>query len=415
LSGPRLLLVLTEFPPSYGGMQTHAVHLCRRLHQRAYRISVATYRGDDQGTDARLPFPVHRSLSRIGYWENIRLLGSLARSFRADLVYASTVFFGQLREVAGVPMLCRSPGNDVLRPWIAWPFPWLSRALSTHWFEDLLYRRYRHLEWPERVEALLLERRRAAMRQSAGLMSRVLANSDYTAGLLDSLGLGPERVRVVAGGVDAKRFFPAFGDRRRLRARLGLPADAYILMTACRLVAKKGIDLLLGAFAELRHRMRDAHLVIAGDGRDQARCQGLAASLGVESAVTFAGRVPHARLHPYYWCADQFVLASREHIDPRTGLRDVETMGRVLCEANAAGVPAVAARSGGIPSVISHGANGLLFGEGRAGELVEHVQRLRDDAMLRARLRENGLRAAATLFDWSVISDAHEAEFRNML
>src|SRR5438128_1739414 len=34
----RLLLILTEFPPSFGGMQTHAIHLCRYLHQHGYQI-----------------------------------------------------------------------------------------------------------------------------------------------------------------------------------------------------------------------------------------------------------------------------------------------------------------------------------------------------------------------------------------
>jgi phosphatidylinositol alpha-1,6-mannosyltransferase len=86
-------------------------------------------------------------------------------------------------------------------------------------------------------------------------------------------------------------------------------------------------------------------------------------------------------------------------------------MGRVLCEANAAGVPAVASRSGGIPSVITHGTNGLLFEEGRADQLVETVDLLRHDSALRSRVRDAGLRAAADIFDWSVVCEAHEREF----
>src|SRR2546423_1129750 len=66
----RLLLILTEFPPSFGGMQTHAVHLCRYLHQRGYHIEVATYRGPA----VEFPFPVHRCLSRIGFTQNLHIL-----------------------------------------------------------------------------------------------------------------------------------------------------------------------------------------------------------------------------------------------------------------------------------------------------------------------------------------------------
>jgi phosphatidyl-myo-inositol dimannoside synthase len=71
------------------------------------------------------------------------------------------------------------------------------------------------------------------------------------------------------------------------------------------------------------------------------------------------------------------VLASREQVDPRTGLRDVETMGRVLCEAHAAGVPVVASRSGGIPSIVDHGRNGLLFEENDLDGLIHGIERLR--------------------------------------
>jgi glycosyltransferase involved in cell wall biosynthesis len=410
------LLVLTEFPPSFGGMQTHAVYLCRHLVEQGYPIEVVTYRSPAVGAqDEAFPFHVHRRLSRIGYWENVRILGELARRGRFDLIYASTVFYGHAGEAAGLPMIARCAGNDVLRPWIAWPYRLMSGVAAAPWFEDPLYERFRRLDWPERWEKILLERRWLEVRSAARKMTRVLANSDFTGGLLRGLGLREEQVRVLAGGVDAGRFFPRRPAPRALRRELGLPVNGYVLMTACRLVPKKGLGLLLRALATVRRSMRDAHLMIVGEGRERRRCEELAAELGVREAVTFTGRVPHAELHRHYWCADQFVLASREHVDPGTGLRDVETMGRVLCEANAAGVAVVASRSGGIPSVVSDGVNGLLFAEDSEQELVAQVERLRGDAALAARLRENGLREAERRFDWSVICAAHEAEFGQIL
>ena len=397
-------------------MQTHAVYLCRHLHAAGYRFAVATYRCEDAAAhDAALPYPVHRCLSRIGYWRNLRELTRLARQLRPDLIYSSTVFYGQAGEACGIPALCRSAGNDVQRPWIAWPYRFASGLVSTPWVEKQLYERFRRMEWPEGVERLLIGQRRAVMRRSALGMRRVLANSDYTAHLLGGLGVAPERVRVLAGGVDAARFAPVSEDRRRWRARLGLPGERHIVLTACRLVPKKGIELLLDAFTRLHTRMRDAHLVIVGDGRHRGVYEARAAALGLGGAVTFTGLVPHTQLHEYYWAADQFVLASREHLDARTGLRDVETMGRVLCEANAAGVPVAAARSGGIPSVVRDGCNGLLFEPDDAQALAECVERLRHDRSLAGRMRECGLRMAAEVFDWSVVCGAHEAEFQAAL
>lgn len=395
----RLLLILTEFPPSFGGMQTHAVQLCRYLHRQGYQAEVATYRGPE----VEFPFPVHRCLSRIAFTENLRVLESLVKTLRPDVLYASTIFYGRLSEATGVPMIARSAGNDVLRPWIAWPYRCFSGLLSRPAVEDALYGRFRKLDWPEAVETLLLERRRAEMARSAGQIARVLANSGYTAGLLHELSVA--NVDVLPGGVDAAWFRP----RRDTRRELGLPPRGqHLLMTACRMVPKKGLDLLMHAVA----RLSDVHLLIVGDGRQLPKCQALAAQLGVAGRVIFAGRIAHDDLPCYYWAADQFVLASREHVDARTGLRDVETMGRVLCEAHAAGVPVIAARSGGIPSVVDHGRNGLLFKEDDLDGLVASIERLREDGRLARELVEQGLRDAAERWDWQVICRSHERAFQ---
>jgi glycosyltransferase involved in cell wall biosynthesis len=192
---------------------------------------------------------------------------------------------------------------------------------------------------------------------------------------------------------------------------LGLPEKRYLIVTACRLEAKKGIDFLLNSFARLRAEVPEAHLVIVGDGKQGPYYQWLAESLGLNDRVTFAGRISHTKVHTYYWAADLFVLASREYINQARGVRDVETMGRVLCEANAAGVPVVAARSGGIPSVIAHEENGLLFQPEDTSDLIAQVKRLLTEPVLEPRLVEAGRRISWERFDWSVVLKAHEQTF----
>jgi phosphatidyl-myo-inositol dimannoside synthase len=413
---PRLLLVLTEFPPSFGGMQTHAVHLARHLQGQGFPVCVATYRCQTPpGFDEQFGFPVYRCLSRIAYHRNLRTLEALARETKAELLYSSTVYYGQLAERTGLKMLCRSAGNDVLRPWIAWPYRPMSSAFGNLFFEEHLYHRFRAHDWPERLESVLLEKRQEVMRDSARAMSHIFANSQFTAELLGQLGIAESMRQTLPGGVDSERFAPreevtGREERRRLRQELGLPPDAYLLMTACRLVPKKGLDTLLGAFAALRKRMRDAHLVIIGSGRERAEVERLSAKLGLADRVILTGMVPHEKLPQYYWAADQFLLASREHVNRHNGLRDVETMGRVLCEANAAGVPVIAARSGGIPSVIEHQGNGLLFPESDVRALAAWMETLREDRYLAGRLRENGLRRARVEFDWKVICSTHQRQ-----
>ena len=64
----KILLVLTEFPPSIGGMQTHARYMSSYLADQGYEIEVVTYRagnGEEGSTahefDSLLNYPVHRS------------------------------------------------------------------------------------------------------------------------------------------------------------------------------------------------------------------------------------------------------------------------------------------------------------------------------------------------------------------
>lgn len=417
----RLLLVLTEFPPSIGGMQTHAFYLSRHLIETGHEVQVVTYyaagREDREATrsfDSTLGFRVHRSLGRISYWHNIEILKRIAREFKPDLIYCSTVFYGPLRDSVEVPIVCRSVGNDVLRPWIAYPFHLGSRMLGASGLDNWAYSMFRRMNYPEWIEVFLDKKRRVLVEQSVRWIDIVIANSDFTAGLFDQMGVDKERLRVLVGGVDAGRFEPNGNKELSLRRELGIDEDAYVITTVCRLVAKKGVDFLLQTFPAVRSLVPNAHLLIVGDGKDRKHYRRLAQELELDQ-VTFAGRVDHLQVQRYYWLSDLFVLASRVKVNPVTNQRDAETMGRVLCEANAAGVPVIAARSGGIPSVINHRQNGLLFDSDDEDGFLEQVQVVWNDPALARSLSETGLDMARQKFDWSVVMQAHEHYFREVV
>ena len=152
-----------------------------------------------------------------------------------------------------------------------------------------------------------------------------------------------------------------------------------------------------------------------GDGRKAKRLKQSASRSQAADRITFTGVLPHGSVDSAYGAADAFVLASRVQIHQRTGLKDAETMGRVLCEANAAGIPVIAARSGGIPSVINHQENGLLFEPDDRGDFIEQLQKLRSDRKIRDQLIRAGQKRARDEFDWSVIVRRHEAAFERCL
>jgi phosphatidylinositol alpha-1,6-mannosyltransferase len=414
-SSPRLLLVLTELPPAVGGMQTHAKYLAAHLARHAVAIEVLTYRVTDPALasqalsfDRSCGYPVRRVLSRLGYWHNLALILERIRLFAPDAVYASTVFYGLLRARTDVPLVCRSVGNDVLRPWLGYPYPVLSAAVGAPWVQRGLRWWLEHGQHPDWVDRMFRRARERVMRSAAQGHNGVLANSVYTADLLAGIGVPASRIEVVAGGVDARRFMPAPTARAASRATLVIADTDIVLLTVCRLVAKKGVEVLIDALALLRPTFPRVKLLVVGDGRKRRAYQARVVALGLQDSVRFLGRVPHDEVAPYFWASDVFVLASYESRHAGGAVRDVETMGRVLCEANAAGLPLIATRSGGTPSVVRDGHNGLLVEPNDARALADAIARMLRSPALAASLTEAGRNRAAREFDWSAVMARHE-------
>ena len=424
MTGPstRLALILTEFPPAVGGMQSHAEFLAQALHAAGHAICVYTYRCDEPQLahaatefDRQAGYPIRRVLSRIGFWANHKLLLGSLRQSRPALIYASNVYYGLLGAELGVPVICRSVGNDVQRPWIAYPYRLGSAVVSHPALEQRLHRWYRRLNAPEWLECALRGQRQALVRRSARANHVILANSEYTGRLLHQVGVNGERVRVLPGGVDPRRFAPCSIARQALRREWGVSGDTPVLLTVCRLVAKKGLDFLLAQVPALQRTVPHLRVVVVGDGKERQRCVRQLAAAGLGDTVRLVGRIPQSDVQRYFAAADYFVLASRVTTHPVSGLQDAETMGRVLCEANAAGLPVLASRSGGIPSVITHEDNGLLFESDDAGDFLTQFRRLHQDAGLRHRLIQRGRQRAEQEFAWPLLVAAHQECFDEAL
>ena len=411
---PRLLLILTEFPPAVGGMQTHARYLAEHLARRG-PVEVITYRVTDpvlaaeaRAFDDAAPYPVRRVLSRLAYWHNIALIEARIAQGRPELVYASTVFYGVLARRTGLPVVCRCVGNDVLRPWLGYPYRAFSGALARPALQRVLRWWMEHGRHPDWVDRLFRQAREQRVREAAPQHHAVLANSSYTAALLTQAGVAAQRIEVVSGGVDSAHVHPPQGARAQARAALGLEPDARVVLTVCRLVRKKGVEVLLDAAACLAATAPGLRVVIVGDGPERGFYEARARRLHLEGTVHFTGRVPHERIAPYFWAADVFALASYESRHAGGAARDVETMGRVLCEANAAGLPVVASHTGGTPSVVQAGRNGLLVAPGEAQALADAIGRVLRDPALAAGQAQAGLARARDEFDWSAVMARHE-------
>lgn len=236
------------------------------------------------------------------------------------------------------------------------------------------------------------QRRVDAESEVIGCSDVIVANSEEeVAQLIGHYGADPDRIRVVAPGVEHAYFSP--GDRGGARRALGI-GDHPVLLFVGRIQPLKGLRVAVGALAELGRS--DAELVVVGgpSGRDGdaelATVRALAAQLGVADRVRFVPPQPHHLLSTYYRAADLVVVPSRS-----------ESFGLVALEAAACGVPVVAAAVGGLRTLVDDGRTGLLVDRRDPTVFAEAAGRILDDADLAARLGEAAA-ARARGFTWSV-------------
>lgn len=150
-----------------------------------------------------------------------------------------------------------------------------------------------------------------------------------------------------------------------------------VIGCAGRLVAIKGIDHLLRAFARMQDLPGPVRLEIAGDGPESDRLRRWAASLRIESAVSFLGWRQDIRELMRRW--DVFVLPSLEEGLPYS-----------LLEAMAEALPVVATAVGGVPEVVLDGETGFLVQSGDDQGMADRMVRLVSDVGLRAGMGKRG-------------------------
>jgi glycosyltransferase involved in cell wall biosynthesis len=165
-------------------------------------------------------------------------------------------------------------------------------------------------------------------------------------GHLETLARG-RRVTVLPNGIDLARFTP--GNRATARAAVGLPPDASVILYVGRLAPRKGLGVLLEAFAQLSYEVPRAVLALVGSGPLEPELAAAAKRLRVATRVHFAGEVAHRDVATWMRAADVLALPS-----------EAEGFPNAVREALACGRPVVATPVGDVPSVVTPAVGSLV-------------------------------------------------------
>lgn len=225
-------------------------------------------------------------------------------------------------------------------------------------------------------------------------LAQIIVVGEWMVDEMVELGATRSKIHVVPMGIEIPESAIAdeMADRR---------TDHFV--TVGRLVACKGVDRVLHAFAHVRESHPNATLSIVGDGPEKPALESLAAHLDLGDSVSFTGAVSSAEALEQIRGAGVMV---HHAVDEDGG---PEAFGLVVTEAMAAGLPVIASRCGGLPDQVRDGVTGILVDQNDISATAEAMTGLIEDPLRARVLGEAGRARAAECFSSARLAREVEA------
>lgn len=182
-----------------------------------------------------------------------------------------------------------------------------------------------------------------------------------------------------------------------------LPRDPVVLLCLGRVIAQKGFDVALEAFASIANRYRDIKLVIAGDGEDKTKLEERTAVLGISPRVEFTGWVSPNDVPALFNRCTALLMPSRK-----------EGFGVVAAEAAMMARPVVGSNCGGLRDVVQDRVSGLLVEREDPLALANALSTLLGDLDRARQMGLAGRQRAIRDFDLDTCIDRHEQLYRSL-
>jgi L-malate glycosyltransferase len=235
--------------------------------------------------------------------------------------------------------------------------------------------------------------RRIALRATDWLSDRIVVNSQAVGdSLRRQAGFPADRIFLCYNGVDPAEFFP--GPARE--------DGSLVVGTVCVMRPEKRVDWIVRAFAEVHREIPGLRLFLAGSGPEVPKLMELRDALGLGGVCRFEAGQP--KVAGWMRGIDIFINSSTS-----------ESFPNALLEAMACGCCPIGSKVGGIPELITHGADGLVFDSNDHASLVKQLRMAAGDDGRRGEMRDRAVRTAHEKFSMRHTLDRVEGLYHELL
>ncbi|NMF31113.1 glycosyltransferase family 4 protein [Corynebacterium ammoniagenes] len=365
---PRTLLVTNDFPPTIGGIQSYLRDFLGCLDPNDVVVFASTQDAEAaQEFDSKAAYTVVR-------WPRKVMLPTAATSRRMqELIRAhniDTVWFGAAAPLALMGKAAKQAGAKKV-------------VATTHGHE---------VGWS------MLPGARQALRLIGNYADCITYISQYTLQRFHkAFGPHPRWVHMPSA-VSVGSFQAATESKSQAKEHFGLvdAPSAPVILCVSRLVPRKGQDQLLRAMPIVRGQVPDAQLLIIGRGRYRSTLEVLAKMYAPDAIIQEAK--DDAELSLAFAAGDVFAMPVRT----RGGGLDVEGLGIVYLEAQAAQLPVIAGNSGGAPETIT-AETGVVIDGNNVQEIADALVTMLSNPQQSAAMGQAGREHVEENWTWDVM------------
>lgn len=377
----RICALTSTFLPKVGGHEAVVDQLTRQFNKTGNESVVLAQHLSVKGTPGKLdvPYRVVRFRKPFSQVWDIgvlqRALLRLQREWPFDIIHSHSSYptgYSALRVGArlNIPVVITPHGSDIA---------------ETSRFQNRPVVMARIRETLERADAVTAI--------SAYLKGRALLLAPECA----------EHLVEISNGIDCVAFAQIASRPERIKSYFQPEHSRYFLFLG-RFHSRKGIDILIEAFACQARSDTTIHLVIGGDGPEREALHRQAAETGVANRIHFLGLV-HGQ--EKLWLLQNALCL----VVPT---KSWEGLPIVVLEGLASGQAIVGSRVGGIVDLVKDGENGILIEPGNAQNLADALDAIAKNPESRQRMAEAS-REKATGYDWPQITARYLALFGDLI